>query len=164
MGPEMINLYNRKEIVNMFNTIKRSCKKLCAVMLIAMVMLSSSVSVCAESAQRYTKSDSAPIPYGGTMSTSITVGYELAQGSMSTTVVSDMYIEGYCEYVDYTGEYTRNMIASKEQDYSCAAYISKSDTWFTYAWLRYDAYNNDDGHIGYSMFIDYEEEESKANQ
>ena len=55
-----------------------------------------------------------------------------------------MYIKGYCLYKDlYDDNVRRGLSASRAQDYSCVAFISRSNTLFTYADIEYTAYNND---------------------
>ncbi len=119
----------------------KSFKKFMVLALSCIMVVSFSLTAFAES-----KSDSASTSLGddGMMYVGIRVGDNLVQGDISTTVISDMYIQGYCLYTDlYDDNVRRGLSASRAQDYSCAAFISRSNTLFTYADIEYTAYNND---------------------
>ncbi len=127
---------------------KKIVKRIGALVLACSVMVGMTLPVYAEETyERETKSKYVYMdPGDGRMVISITAGETLAQGSISTNVVSDMYIKGYCKYVDIYGNVGQpSMESAREQVYSSGAFVSRSKTYFYYVQLQYEAYDNDGG-------------------
>lgn len=138
---------------------KKTIKLIMAVVMAAVVVISSQNTMrvyAAAAADRVTKSDNTGLGSDGTMFTSITLGDNLVQGSISTDVISDMYIDGTCLYDDlYSSGVEQHFAGRRDQDYSCGAFISRQNTFFYYADVDFTAYDNDGARAHQHYSLDY---------
>ena len=126
---------------------KKATKKIAAV-LACITVISAAVLTyvgSASAADLYTESDHTCLGSDGEMYTALTYGEYLVQGSISTDVVSDMYIEnGEGMYEDQYGRVvTKYFSGSRAQDYSCVAFVRISTGIFYAAKADFTAYDND---------------------
>ncbi len=125
----------------------KAMKIITSIFMVVIMVVSSQAAIiayAADGAHLVSKSDSTCLGSDGTMDTAITLGDNLVQGSISTDVISDMSISGKCWYMDhYNMHVDAKFEGARDQDYSCVAFISKSNTVFKWAGVEFTAYDND---------------------